>query len=332
MKQKIKTKIIYLLLSLSSLSFFTLVFILSYYNHFAVDDYYQILYVKNLGICGSLTDLYYNWGGRWTSYLLYNIIYLFYESKFILFLYSFLVFILFTIAIYMVLASFTKLLQIKFNTLCFFFYSILFVAFSFFISTNKGEIWFWVNSTGEYLVSLAFFLLGLSLIFTRKKNIFLYILIALAFTYCGGGCEAFALFFIILLLLSIFTFYFYFKDQALLKSVLIKFFVAFFFICISFIISVSAPGNKARQIFLPEPSIVFAIKFSIITCYKIFLSLITTKLPYIILFSLPWIYLGNISNSIFKNGKKIQQLIKPFLKMEFEIFPRYIHGRLNKMI
>jgi len=63
---------------------------------------------------------------------------------------------------------------------------------------------------------------------------------------------------------------------------------------------------------LPAPSFIFACKTACISCYKIFLPFITNKFPYVILFSLPSIYLGNISEKIFKTEKKISHLIKYF--------------------
>ena len=298
---KINTKNI--LVVIANIIFVLLYLILSYYNRFAVDDYYHIHDEQLFGIWGGMLEGYYNWGGRWTSYLLWDVIYHFNENKFILFIYSFSLIILFVTSIYLFLKNIFQLFSITITKIKILNYSLLFTSFVFLISFSKGEIWFWVQSTTMFLLSLTLFIIGLSVIINKKKNFIHYLILAICFTYAGGASETYALFYMIFLISLLFCFYIFRKIELLklLKNnSLIKIYISLIFLIISFIISIKAHGNTIRATWLPEPSLIDSFYITFKSLAKLIIFKISQQVPWIILFSFPFIYLGFIS----KNNQK----------------------------
>jgi hypothetical protein len=283
-----------LLVSANSL-FLLLFIILSFYNRFAVDDYYHIHDEHLFGIWGGMLEGYYHWGGRWTSYLLWDLIYYFHEYPFVLFMYSFSVIICFVLAVYLLLRRIFELFEIvssKFLTLN---YSVLFSAFTFLMSFSKSEIWFWVQSTAMFVFSIIAFLFGLGIIAGKKSKYWHFFFLAICFTYAGGASETYALFYIFPLLLFC-CFFLFFKEDRIIKRLkeraLGKILFSIIFLVAAFIISYMAPGNAIRATWLPEPSFFSAFYITVKSLGKLILFKMPMQLPWIMLFSVPWIFLG----------------------------------------
>lgn len=288
-----KKKISYtgVLLSLCSAGFLLLYLILSWYNRFAVDDYYYIHNEHLYGIWGGMSRGYYNWGGRWTSYLLWDVIYHLHDYGSIVFLYSMAVMAFYILAIYLLLLRIFDAVKIHLKKTEILNYSILFSAFTFFISFNKGEMWFWVVSTTMYIVSISSFLMGLGYVFSKKKTLSDYFAVAVCFTYAGGASEIYSVFYVLLMAIFLCLFN---KDNLKIYTgdYTGKMISGLFFLSAAFIISFTAPGNEVREGWLPEPSFINAFFVTLKSLVKLILFKISYQVPWIILFSILFIYTG----------------------------------------
>ncbi|HNW99232.1 MAG TPA: hypothetical protein PKK00_12555 [Bacteroidales bacterium] len=300
---------------ISGIAFLVLFGICSYFNRFAVDDYYHIHNEHILGIWGGMLEGYNNWGGRWTSYLLWNTVYHFHDNRSIIFIYTFLIILFFILAIYGIskeLFSFSGIYNTRHSALM---VSLLFSVFFFLFSFNKGEVWFWIVSTAMYIVSLIFFLFILRLIISTKRKILLYLLLIIFSIYAGGASEIYA-FFYILILLSLFIVTMVFpKDQVsqrLKETSLIKIIIALIFTTTAFIISVKAPGNAIRTSWLPEPSFSKTIYITFKELAKIILFKFSLQLHWAVLFSIPFMYVGFI-HGINSDIIPLKKIIKPLM-------------------
>jgi len=281
-----------------------LIFILSFYNRFAVDDYFHIHNVATNGIWEGMIKGYNNWGGRWTSYLLFNVVYFFYESRFILFIYSLSVIILFIYALHFFIKQLLLFVEKKVNKLSLFSISFLIFLLFFLISPEKGEIWFWVVSTAMYLNSLSIFFILTGLIISKNNKIIHYLLLSICAIYCGGSSEVYA--FIFLLIFTSLIIWMIFSKSNLginfKKQSKNKLGISILLLFSSFLISILAPGNKIRASWLPEPSFVNTLYIT----FKELIKFIILKLPshnwWILLFFLPFMHIGYIS------GKNINKL------------------------
>jgi hypothetical protein len=279
----------------ANLLFLLLFFVLSYFNRFAVDDYYHIHDEHVFGIWGGMLEGYYHWGGRWTSYLLWDLLYHFHEYPLSLFLYSFSIVVCFILAVDILLQRIFDFFEIAANKILILNYSILFTVFTFFISYSKGEIWFWAQSSAMFMFSIIAFLFGLGIIVGIRSKFHHFLLLAICFTYAGGASETYALFYLLFLLSSCFCMIFVRQNPLISKlkeKTFYKILFSLTFLIASFIISVKAPGNAIRATWLPEPS--FSNSFFI--TFKSLIKLIIYKLPiqllWIKLFSIPCIYIG----------------------------------------
>jgi len=286
-----------LALILASGSFLLLIVILSFYNRFAVDDYYHISIEKQFGIWRGMLEGYNNWGGRWTSYLLWNIVFHFHDNSFVLFLFSLSTVILFIFSIFNLLRSVSAIKEFKVNSFQMFRFSILITAFFFQISFDKGEIWFWVVSICMYLTSISAFLFGIGFIFSKNKNIISLLIIAICFAYAGGASEIYAFFYLIILTVGLISYYVLRKNKVVIKLKEVsswKIHIGLVFLLAAFLISILAPGNSLRQTWLPETTFGGALLVTLKSLGKILLFKISIQLPWILLFSLPFLYFGHL--------------------------------------
>jgi hypothetical protein len=289
---------------------------LSYYNRFAVDDYYHIHDEHFLGIWGGMLEGYYHWGGRWTSYLLWGMIYHFHKYPFALFLYSVSVFICFILAVYILLKEifdFFEIASANFLTLN---YSLLFSIFTFLITFGKGEVWFWAQSTAMFMFSIIAFLFGLGIIAGKRSKFHHFFLLAVCFIYAGGASETYALFYI-LFLIAVACCLLFIKQNQLISKIkertFRKILFSLAFLIASFIISVKAPGNAIRASWLPEPSLSNTFYITLKSLAKLILFKLPLQLLWIKLFSIPCIYIGYLK------GKDKQKVSYSYYYKKFVI-------------
>lgn len=302
-----------ILVAISGSLFLLLFLILSYHNRFAADDYDNIDMVSKYGIVGGMIYAYTSFCGRWTTYLFWGPIYHFYEIRAVLVAYSFLVIVGFMTALFCLIKVFLHIFSIKKTNGEVVIYSIFFSAFFFFSCFGKGEIWFWVSATANYINSITAFIFVIAIIFSNKKNIVFYPIIILLSTYAGGASETYSVFYIILILIFlIISFYNPFKLPCFSAVSKVKFSIAFIFLLAAFLISYFSPGVKIRTTWLPEKSIMsaFFITFKAMGSMMIFKLL--PQIPYLIVFTIPVIGIGRSFNKL-KPEKSISNFLKPFI-------------------
>lgn len=310
-----------ILILTSGILFLILYGICSYYNRFAVDDYYHIHNESIYGIWGGMLEGYYNWGGRWTSYFLWDCIFYFHDSNFVLIFYSFSVIVFFILSVFLLLQRIFETSGINEKKHRILGYATLFSAFIFFISFSKGEIWFWVVSTAMYIESIIFFIIVLSLILSYNKKLYVYILIAISSIFAGGASEIYAFSYIIFLfLLFVITIFFasHLTIQKLKEKSFNKIIIALIFIISSFVISVMAPGNQLRASWLPEPDFLSTFNITFKELGKLIILKFSLQIPWMLLFSIPFMYIG-FNHGKNEEKKSLKKIIKPMLLSIFLI-------------
>lgn len=276
-----------------------LVLALCYFNRFAVDDYFHIYTVSQKGITGAMLEGYNTFGGRWTSYLLWGVVYTFYKTPLVTALYSFLVFLFFGFSIYLLFKKILTASNINTSKTFLWLYSLMFFALVFFASFGKGEIWFWIVSTAMYLNSLTAFVFIISLLLSPKNNFITYSFIILFSIFIGGAAETYAVLFLASIL-SLMIAKKFFRNGATAAIPYSKLLTAFIFMGAAFTVSLAAPGNTIRTEWLPERSFFSTFYTTFKALGKLIVLRLPSQLPYILLFSIPWIAVG-------KNFQKSEQ-------------------------
>lgn len=303
------------LILISGILFLILYCICSCFNRFAVDDYYHIHDESIYGIWGGMLEGYYNWGGRWTSYLLWDCIFHFRDSNFVLIFYSFSIIVFFILSVFLLLQRIFEIFGIFEKKQDILSYSILFSAFTFFFSFGKGEIWFWVQSTTMFIVSIISFIIGFGFILSKQKNIFHFLIIIPCFIYAGGASETYAVSYILFLMLIIISFII-FPRRGIIAEIkeraFYKIFVALIFLTAAFIISIIAQGNAIRASWLPESSFLKTFYITFKELGKLIIFKFSIQLPWMLLFSIPFMYIG-FNHGKTEEKKSLKKIIKPML-------------------
>jgi hypothetical protein len=139
--------------------------------------------------------------------------------------------------------------------------------------------------------------MGLSIIFSKSKNSISLLLLAICLAFAGGASEIYALFYMITLLSGLIAFNIFKKNNLVLKLKKVATWKIYFGLAIligAFIISFIAPGNSIRQTWLPEPSFSKALLVTFKSLGKILLFKIPLQLPWILLFSMPFLHFGHL--------------------------------------
>jgi hypothetical protein len=309
-----------ILILIAGIFFLILIGICSWFNRFAVDDYYYISNIRNLGAWGNMLNDYCHWGGRWAVNLAWSPLYIFSNTSWALALSSFLLMLIFFTSLYIciqrLLNFFTSINNKKLSFILAFFLT----QFIFFITPEKGEVFFWTASTYTYFLSLSCFLIAIGMILTEDKlKITVSAIIIFCLVYAGGASEAFALNYIIFLLMLYYFIQRTKKIHSLTFKKIIRKRIFFFsgFLVISFLVSALSPGNSARMKVLPEPGIVSGLILSIKSIYHLGIRHFIPSLHYIILFTIPWMYTG----SFIRNNKRSLSFSKAlhFILISFSI-------------
>jgi len=305
-----------ILISISGIIFFVFYMIYSCFNRFAADDYYYIYNINKIGVWGNMLNDYFSWSGRWTVNLLWSLLYLNFNINWVLPLATTLLFTIFYISIVLVLKKIVirffpdhSLLKYPPQLL-----AIIFVQFVFFVSSGKGEIWFWPASFFTYLLSVSCFLTGYSLLFSGKKLSFIFsAIIIMCFVYAGGASESYTLNYFIIIVVSAMLIIKSPKIFSLASREIIFKRLIFFttFMLISFIISVISPGDSTRMKALPEPTVFKGLLFSMKTLYHLVFLKFLPNIHYFILFIISWFFVGTSLNRSEK-GKTFYSFTKKF--------------------
>ena len=245
---KFSDKTTFRLLWLTAVLFVVFMLSMSLNVRIGGDDLFML---SNLKKEGWFNSVYYSYTAvRWTSFLLFNTIFLINNeieslgiNIFIYYLFTFtLLFTSLSFLIKVIIQRITKeVCPYSFRLLI----SIIISAVLFFATSEYIEVWFALSATPIYLIPTLFFIIGIAAVFSEKRNFTTYLYIAISFLYIGGAVETFALIVLgILLLLLLFTFK---KEDSLsLKSIRNKIITALLFTSIFITINLSGDAVVAR--------------------------------------------------------------------------------------
>jgi hypothetical protein len=289
--------------------FLLLTGMLGYYNRLAIDDYAYLLEEKTQGIRAATWNTYMTWDTRWAGFLLLNTALKLYQKTHTLFWYhGFSVFAL-VASLNLVLTRLLRLQTIFLRLRITFAYSVLFASAFFFLTFGIDETWFWVNSSVTYLWPLIFALFGLGCVLSPETQSKGNRLLGFVFFFlCGAASYEFAPVLLLgLLTLMICILY---KNgirtgSRLMTSRYSAVGIAFLACAIGYASNYFGPGNSVRQSAEPAESILHAFPVTGISFLKMILLYLLPKIPFILFFSAPWMYLGNwLGEGQAKEGRK----------------------------
>lgn len=282
------------LLRICAVLFLLLLAVLSYFTHFAADDFFFLASQKEIGTIATVDLCYTSFSGRWVAYALTTGLLQVASHAYFLPIFTFAIFILSLYTCYLCVIKvrfFAAVSMSKSSTLL---YAVLLLGSFFFASFSIAETWFWYTSVCSYLISLLLFLLLLNELLTTNNSFLGYAMLLISPVYIGGASESFAIVsFISLFLISVVS---YFKfdftssfNFALQKR---KLSIAIVLLLLSLGITAMAPGNEVRSSQLPHPDVATSVIIpfkALLKCAYLFLIGPFWKS---LLFCLPWFFIG----------------------------------------
>lgn len=280
----------------ANILFICLLLILAFYNRFAVDDFFTLGLIKESGVKGAINYFYHFANGRWAAVsLMVSSIYAIHEKIITLVIYELITIAALIAAVYFFLKRINTLFNLSLAGREIFSYCLSFILLYFLVTPKKGECWFWLTATSQYLWCITLMLAGIVVILNNMKGILPYLFIALAFIFIGGSPESFIagtlfLFFILFFAEKFLAFLSGKIDFKLLRRHVS---IATAFLLCSFAINFFSPGSKERSTRLPEPDILKALFENSKGLIKFGLFEIPSLAFYVIIFCIPWFLLGN---------------------------------------
>lgn len=282
------------LLLLSNTLFILLYLILLYFNRYSSDDHFFVYDAKARGVIGAALFTAQTWTPRPAEMLLYNTLTRYLPEQIVLIGYGLSVMFLLIAALYRLISLLIKktAAQLPEYSLQ---YVVLLCCSFFFSSFSIGETWFWLCSSAGYLFSLVSFLWGIIFILNKKNNFTVYLLLLLCFGYTIGAAETFAATTIFICWVTLFI-YIYIYRSSLSKLVELPSFKKLLFISslssIALLIIYSGQGTQFRRSLLTQAGFFDTLYISAKTMAWLLLKRIPFQIPYVLLFSAPFIGLG----------------------------------------
>ncbi len=299
--QVYKDKTKYLVLA-QALLFVLFLVITSYFNQFAIDDYFFIGELRTKSFIEIYKHLYFEWHGRWTSnFLMVGFIQL-HNIPFFLFFYNLLSIGLLYLGITRLLKTINTYYQLQIKSNQTFIFSAIGLSILFFCTISPNDSWLWYTSSIVYLWSTMFLFVGISICFKHQKKLLDYFLFGISAIYIGGSNEPLALFSIALLL------YLIFRKKEITVSI-----IGLILIGTSFLINYLSSGTISRDEITPSldlTNIILytgygSIKFLIFSIHKTFI-------PALFL-AIPFYFLGKDIPAISYKFKLKKELLKSFI-------------------
>jgi len=281
--------------------------ILGYYNRLVPEDYSTISDLEQYGTIGGAIKTYNSWGGNLLPFMFSFIVLKFHTMGISFLWYHLLSYCFLYLAIFLIVNA-LNITGIQKHSL-----SLLFFSGLFYVTFGVGESWFWIFPSTNYLWGLIFCLLGISILTSSNTNFFSYLFIAFCFLYTGSASEPFAI--ICILLLGTLTLVY---NQKTSREQKIQLLIALTACITGFIISEMASGTINRKSYLPQVSLFIAIKRDVFAVIKFYIFYLPSKIPYIVLFGIPFYFLGNELRK--KNILLISYSLKKAVIISFTLF------------
>jgi hypothetical protein len=250
-----------------ALIFGILFLVLSFYNIPAKDDYHFLHNLHQYGIWNGMIHEYNTWSPRFASVLITHL-FLWLEENWAngYFLFGLFSLLLVTLSVFSFLRVMDSLLTNNFYESFKVQKTIDQVSISLFVSSiwflgsfRIGKTWFWLCSASTYLWSNAFFILLISLILRQRVSLFDYMLIFLCGFYIGGSCGPLSLTTVLLLLIMLILIYVLRIENERKRQLNRKILLSICALGLFFFLQYIAPGNRIRESFFREISIIESI-------------------------------------------------------------------------
>lgn len=305
------------LLRICAVLFLLLLAVLSYFTHFAADDFFFIASQKEIGTIATVDLCYTSFSGRWVAYAFTTALLQVASHAYFLPIFTFAVFMLSLYACYLCVIRICFVAAISITKNVVFLYAVLLLGSFFFASFSIAETWFWYTSVCSYLLSLVLFLLLMDELSSSKNSLKGFLVLLISPVYIGGASESFAIVSCIILILISVASYFKFDFASSFNTTfqIRKLSIATVLLLLSFGITAMAPGNEVRTSQLPHPGALHSafIPFkALIKCAYLFLIGPFWKS---LLFCIPWFFIGSeIKNKTLVTGIQfIKKASKAFL-------------------
>ena len=314
---------------LNALLFILIFFSVSFFNRFAEDDFLFLKTVEQKGIGLATFAHYQSWNTRWCAIAWLNSWYWLIDCGIPIFVFNWLSLVFMIFCFQSLLSKLdvpslsmvgdfvpTKVGILANLSLKRILFSILFCICFFFCTFNIADAWFWLNSTTMYLWNIGFLCLAWSKLLKKEKLIITdYIIIGVSGLYIGGASEPF----LITLLLSISVFVIHINQFGRKQFVHPKYAIVLLWlsIIVSFLIALHGSGHGARSNVLPHTSLLSTITKSFYYTSKILVWHFPIHVFLLLLFSIPWFYLGYVNKSDLKPIKLFALYTKAIFLMIF---------------
>lgn len=285
-----------ILLYLTGCVFILLVMMLGFYNRLAIDDYAYLMEEKMLGIVGATRNTYMTWDTRWVGFLIMNTALKVYEKTDTLIWYHVFSVLALVLSLHFLLRQLFDRKDRQLSSLIILPYALLLAAGFFFLTFGIGETWFWLNSSVTYFWPIVFACAGLAFTLRKRKPVLDGLFGFLFFFLAGGSSYEFAP--VLLLGFLAYLISAFYRSENTLKKFLSaaenrKVGIALVGCAIGFATNYFGPGNSVRKSAEPAASFIQAFPLTGIAFIKMTLLYVFPKIPYLIFFSAPWMFLGD---------------------------------------
>jgi hypothetical protein len=269
--------------------------LLLYHNRYAADDYFFVYDAKVRGVIGAAVFTAQTWTPRPAEMLMYNTLTKYLPEQVVLIGYGLVALLLLVIAICKLFKAGANYLGLQLSNLNLINYALLFCCSFFFVTISIGETWFWLCSSMGYLLSLVAFLWGLVFLINKKHTLAIYILLLMCFAYVMGAAETFAVF-VLVVLWGYLVIVFYKNRGGLIKLFsdvsFKKLFVVSLVCLVILLIIYLGVGTQFRRSLLKQASVFDTFLISTKAMAFLLIKRMPDKLPYLLLFSIPFLWLG----------------------------------------
>lgn len=290
-----------ILLSSTLVLFLCLLLMLCYFNRLATDDYYFIWDVRNHGVLKGVTSQYFEWCGRFAATFFMDVFYKVFDVNYSYYsLFPFISAVLVCSGIYFLINNLTAFLKITLLKTHKLLASASFTALLFFLSIDIGESWFWFCGMSSYLWSIIAFIWGIVFLSNSKNTVLSVFAAIICFIYVGGASEVYsAIYGLLITTFLIYKFRQADNIKAFIQNPFIKkLLIVYIILGISFIIFLIAPGNYLRDGLFPDRHFFYSFFITAKSIAKFGLFYLPFKIPYILLFAMPFLVIGESFKSL----------------------------------
>ncbi len=243
----------------------------SFHVPFMLDDFAFRTAMDEKGILENVSFFYKTFNGRFSShFFLCTVIDIFNRHESLLFIYRFTMLFLFVISLAHLIKNYLRVFRNKtIDLFQSYFWSAFITSFLFFFYfAGRIELWFWISSTGVYLISLIIGMTAFSLLLSEKSSKWKLILVAILFFLIGGLSESYAIMYLIILLFLALK---HIRNNAFIKKNKFNFRLVLTFLILGLILNLISVGSHNRLNQLQEFAFPYAFKNTLHSLAFVFL-------------------------------------------------------------